>query len=86
MLYVIYNLEQRGSLLNNLHYVYSELVSDVPFQKSRARLYIICITVGLLECTVCLQLQGAKTYAAFMKLLPFGKKLIQVRWVRARRA
>ncbi len=31
-LYVIYNLEQRGRLLNNLHYVYSELVSDVPFQ------------------------------------------------------
>ncbi len=40
-LYVIYNLEQRGRLLNNLHYVYSELVSDVLFQRSRARLYII---------------------------------------------
>src|SRR6266536_843916 len=40
-MYVIYNLEQRGRLLNNWHYVYSELVSDVLFQKSRARLYII---------------------------------------------
>ncbi len=39
-LYVIYNLERSGRLVNNLHYVYSELVSDVPFQKSRARLYI----------------------------------------------
>jgi len=39
-LYVIYNLERSGRLLNNLHYVYSELVSDDPFQKSRARLYI----------------------------------------------
>jgi hypothetical protein len=39
-LYVIYNLERSGRLVTNLHYVYSELVSDVPFQKSRARLYI----------------------------------------------
>src|SRR6266702_1215081 len=44
--YVIYNLEQRGRLLNNWHYVYSELVSDVLFQKSRARLYIIHILAG----------------------------------------
>src|SRR6266699_5504582 len=40
-LYVIYNLERSGRLLNNLHYVYSELVSNVLFQRSRARLYII---------------------------------------------
>jgi hypothetical protein len=40
-LYVIYNLERSGRLVNNLHYVYSELVSDVLFQRSRARLYII---------------------------------------------
>src|SRR5207247_96208 len=39
VLYVIYNLERRGRLLNNWHYVYSELVSDVLFQRSRARLY-----------------------------------------------
>ena len=41
IVYVIYNLERRGRLLNNWHYVYSELVSDVLFQRSRARLYII---------------------------------------------
>src|SRR5437588_10251291 len=41
ILYVIYNLERSGRLLNNLHYVYSELVSNVLFQRSRARLYII---------------------------------------------
>src|SRR5437588_8650708 len=41
ILYVIYNLERSGRLLNNLHYVYSALVSDVLFQRSRARLYII---------------------------------------------
>src|SRR6266536_1150590 len=39
-LYVIYNLKRSGRLLNNFHYVYSELVSDVLFQRSRARLYI----------------------------------------------
>jgi hypothetical protein len=39
-LYVIYNLERSGRLLNNWHYVYSELVSDVLLQRSRARLYI----------------------------------------------
>src|SRR6266702_4447323 len=47
--YVIYNLEQRGRLLNNWHYVYSELVSDVLFQKSRARLYIMHVLVGTYE-------------------------------------
>jgi DNA transposition AAA+ family ATPase len=41
VMYVMYNLEQRGRLLDNLHDVYSALDSDVPFQKSRARLYII---------------------------------------------
>ena len=41
VMYVIYNLERSGRLLNNWHYVYSELVSDVLFQRSRARLYII---------------------------------------------
>ena len=41
IVYVIYNLERSGRLLNNWHYVYSELVSDVLFQRSRARLYII---------------------------------------------
>src|SRR2546421_2302627 len=40
-LYVIYNLERSGRLVNNWHYVYSELVSDVLFQGSRARLYIM---------------------------------------------
>src|SRR6266567_6584509 len=44
--HVIYNLEQRGRLLNNWHYVYSELVSDVLFQKSRARLYIMHVLDG----------------------------------------
>jgi hypothetical protein len=41
VVYVIYNLERSGRLLNNWHYVYSELVSDVLFQRSRARLYIM---------------------------------------------
>jgi transposase InsO family protein len=45
VLYVIYNLERSGRLVNNLHYVYSELVSDVLFQRSRARLYIIYAAV-----------------------------------------
>ena len=43
-MYVIYNLERSGRLVNNLHYVYSELVSNVLFQRSRARLYIIWLT------------------------------------------
>jgi len=38
---VTYTLEQRGRLLNNRHYVYSELDSDISFQKSRARVYIM---------------------------------------------
>src|SRR6266567_726280 len=41
VLHVIYNLERSGRLVNNLHYVYSELVSNVLFQRSRARLYIM---------------------------------------------
>src|SRR6266699_2312871 len=45
-MYVIYNLERSGRLLNNWHYVYSELVSDVLFQRSRARLYIMHVLVG----------------------------------------
>jgi hypothetical protein len=39
-LYVIYNLERSGRLFNNWHYVYSDLVSSVFFQRSRARLSI----------------------------------------------
>jgi transposase len=39
-LYVIYNLKRSERLLNNFHYVYSELVSDILFQRGRARLYI----------------------------------------------
>src|SRR6266700_1479699 len=46
VLYVIYNLERSGRLLNNWHYVYSELVSDVLFQRSRARLYIMHVLIG----------------------------------------
>ena len=45
-MYVIYNLERSGRLLNNWHYVYSELVSDVLFQRSRARLYIMHVLIG----------------------------------------
>jgi len=41
ILNVIYNLKRSGRLLNNFHYVYSELVSDILFQRGRARLYII---------------------------------------------
>src|SRR6266516_5903936 len=50
-MYVIYNLEQRGRLVNNWHYVYSELVSDVLFQKSRARLYIMFVLAGPTHCS-----------------------------------
>src|SRR6266700_1439683 len=46
VVYVIYNLERSGRLLNNLHYVYSELVSNVLFQRSRARLYIMHVLIG----------------------------------------
>jgi AAA domain len=46
VLYVIYNLERSGRLVNNLHYVYSELVSDVLFRRSRARLYIMHVLAG----------------------------------------
>ncbi len=48
-MYVIYNLERSGGLLNNLHYVYSVLVSYVLFQRSRARLYIIFVLIGTYE-------------------------------------
>jgi len=41
VLNVIYNLKRSGRLLNNFHYVYSELVSDILFQRGRARLYIM---------------------------------------------
>ena len=45
------------------------------------------ITVGPWECTACLQEEaGPKTCAVFKKLLPFGNKLIQVRWMEAWRA
>src|SRR3989442_3420386 len=40
-LYVIYNLEQRGRLLNNWHYVYSALDSDEDFRENGRRLYIM---------------------------------------------
>ncbi len=49
ILYVIYNLERSGRLVNNWHYVYSELVSSVLFQRSRARLYIMHILTGTYE-------------------------------------
>src|SRR6266702_1232370 len=57
-MYVIYNLEQRGRLLNNLHYVYSELVSDVLFQRSRAILYIMHILVGTYDLLSFTRLNG----------------------------
>jgi energy-coupling factor transporter ATP-binding protein EcfA2 len=52
VVYVMYNLERSGRLVNNWHYVYSELVSDVPFQKSRARLYIMHVLVGTYDLMV----------------------------------
>ncbi len=52
VVYVMYNLERRGRLVNNWHYVYSELVSDVLFQRSRARLYIIHVLVGTYDLMV----------------------------------
>jgi hypothetical protein len=45
------------------------------------------ITVGPWECTARLQEEVTpKTRAEFKKLLPFGNKLIQVRWIGAWRA
>jgi Resolvase, N terminal domain len=49
-LYVIYNLERSGRLVNNFHYVYSELVSDVLFRRSRAGLYIMKGTMSEQTC------------------------------------
>src|SRR5205823_3326489 len=57
-MYVIYNLERSGRLVNNWHYVYSELVSDILLQRSRARLYIIHVLVGTYDLLNFGQLNG----------------------------
>src|SRR6266516_729722 len=76
-LYVIYNLERSGRLVNNFHYVYSELVSDVLFRRSRARLYIMKGTMSEAELHVLqARLQGGilnKASRAALKVpLPVG--------------
>src|SRR2546429_24500 len=71
VLYVIYNLERSGRLVNNLHYVYSELVSDVFFQGGRARLYIIHVLVGNFDLYDCCHLNAQA--ARRMRDLPFAR-------------
>jgi hypothetical protein len=58
VLYVIYNLERSGRLLDNVYYVYSVLVSVVLFQRSRARLYIIHVLIGTYELLALRNLSG----------------------------